>query len=670
METTTMTKVANKYLKDNPISVAKHIISNINGFRRDKEYRYLLYPSEHLDIPLYHYVLLKATLVRNEVGKTSFYVNPQGPVQIFINGNKVFENNLLEESEPSSGRSFSVETDLENEIIIIMKKTTMGIGTIFGGSSAKADPFFVYDNLSEKIEGWQLSFPFTKIPSEFRGKTEDLNFISWHNKNIIEQPKIRDFFSKQSGRFLYAKTNLFIKKTGDFQFLNLQETTCLFIDGEQCINRKTPLTIGNHTIVLRIIDQDECLDSFSVKDVHDRSISIFSSFDFKFPWSFLGPISQADNSIISKMFERHCVIEESSWQLTPKLVVRPYGISRLFGRWNYPLGVTLNGLFNYSQRFNDKNVFDYVCQHFKFCTDYYEWALLDKKIFGAPTIDHCLANIDSLDDCGSMAYTLLRINKVKKIVGSSKLIEDIAEYIIKIQERLPDGTLYREKSHSKLMVKTIWADDIYMSIPFLCEYYLKSKKEHVLFDIKKQLTRYFELLYMDDRQMLSHVYSLKQQRPTKVAWGRGNGWIFLSLGVALEALENTTIFPDLQNIFRKIASGYYNARGKDLFWHQVLDDQTSYQETSITLIMLFTFSKNLQHNWLDNNRFEKAELESTWKVLVEKMVDKDGNLLGVCRGSGYSFDPDYYKYKLLPRINDTHGIGILLTAGCQLMDVL
>ena len=40
-----------------------------------------------------------------------------------------------------------------------------------------------------------------------------------------------------------------------------------------------------------------------------------------------------------------------------------------------------------------------------------------------------------------------------------------------------------------------------------------------------------------------------------------------------------------------------------------------------------------------------------------------------CRGSHYSFTSGYYKKELLPRINDTHGIGIVLLAGVELRNL-
>lgn len=56
--------------------------------------------------------------------------------------------------------------------------------------------------------------------------------------------------------------------------------------------------------------------------------------------------------------------------------------------------------------------------------------------------------------------------------------------------------------------------------------------------------------------------------------------------------------------------------------------------------------------------------------MTESCIDKDGNVYGVCRGSGYSFNKYYYKDELTWRLNDTHGIGIVLLAGIEALQLL
>lgn len=70
-----------------------------------------------------------------------------------------------------------------------------------------------------------------------------------------------------------------------------------------------------------------------------------------------------------------------------------------------------------------------------------------------------------------------------------------------------------------------------------------------------------------------------------------------------------------------------------------------------------------------NAKFPDAKM-GEYAYAVSKMVcrekgyciDRDGNIYGVCRGSGYSYREEYYKYELPWILNDTHGTGIVLMA--------
>ena len=50
-------------------------------------------------------------------------------------------------------------------------------------------------------------------------------------------------------------------------------------------------------------------------------------------------------------------------------------------------------------------------------------------------------------------------------------------------------------------------------------------------------------------------------------------------------------------------------------------------------------------------------------------MDSHGNVYGVCRGSEFSFIPDYYKYELGWNLNDTHGTGIVMLAGIEVIRI-
>jgi rhamnogalacturonyl hydrolase YesR len=101
-------------------------------------------------------------------------------------------------------------------------------------------------------------------------------------------------------------------------------------------------------------------------------------------------------------------------------------------------------------------------------------------------------------------------------------------------------------------------------------------------------------------------------------------------------------------------------------WHQVLNMPSSYPETSCTAMFVCVFSRGIRYGWLRETAYREAA-EKAWKALERYSIDAAGNIHGVCRGSEFAFNPRYYAEHLLPRLNDTHGIGIVLLAGTEIL---
>lgn len=164
---------------------------------------------------------------------------------------------------------------------------------------------------------------------------------------------------------------------------------------------------------------------------------------------------------------------------------------------------------------------------------------------------------------------------------------------------------------------------------------------------------------MEDRGLMSHVYDLRHGLRNEVPWGRGNGWTVFSLSELLLVLpENHSAKPELETFFRLLCQGYARCQSDDGRWRQVLDDPEAYLETSCTAMFACAFMRGHRLGLLDESYAMQAKrgVES----IINNCVGEDGSVYGVCRGSEFAFSADYYKYDLLPRDNDTHGIGIVL----------
>ncbi len=339
--------------------------------------------------------------------------------------------------------------------------------------------------------------------------------------------------------------------------------------------------------------------------------------------------------------------------------VRPYYGAGNFGRWNYPLGVVMYGLMRAASLLNDEKIENYTKAHIQRTLDTFDYAMWDKaKHGGAASLHNLLSSIDSLDDCGAFCAA---VEEATLLYGmnSDKVCGFVADYIENTQPRNPDGSFCRQHQLHSFHNETMWLDDMYMSVPFLVRCYRLTGEEKYLTDAANQFKQYKKWLYMEDRNLMSHVYDLRHSIPTLVPWGRGNGWFIFSLTELLDVLpENHPDKAFLEEFFTTLAKGYLRWQSEDGRWHQVIDDDESYLETSCTAMFASSFMRGYRSGLL-GEEYKLSAIRAVESICAN-CVDWEGNLFGVCRGSEFSFSNDYYKYDLLPRTNDTHGIGIVL----------
>ncbi len=108
---------------------------------------------------------------------------------------------------------------------------------------------------------------------------------------------------------------------------------------------------------------------------------------------------------------------------------------------------------------------------------------------------------------------------------------------------------------------------------------------------------------------------------------------------------------------------YQNSNG---FLNQLLDDPSTFEETSSTAMMSLALSRGINMGWLDNSYKDKAI--SSWNSLT-KQIGEDGTVYGICQGTGMSTDAEFYKTRKTPD-HDPRGVGAVITAGLEMLKLL
>mgnify|MGYP004697090021 CR=1 FL=1 len=346
--------------------------------------------------------------------------------------------------------------------------------------------------------------------------------------------------------------------------------------------------------------------------------------------------------------------------------LRPYLDTCFFGQWFYALMVGNYGLLQAAEYLGRDDWKDYVLASLQIPVQYYEYQKRDKAFFGESTFLQRAMELDNLDAIGAMGMCLAESCKRTGQSDTLALLRILAEAAEKNIPRFADGTYHRES--------TMWADDTFMSIPFLSRMWEITGETKYLTECVRQLKGFTERLYMEDKKLFSHIYFLKEQTANRIPWGRGNGWVFLSLSDLLYTLYRHEILSKkakkwtfLKKLLRNFAAGLMTCQDEEGMLHQILDDPTSYQETSCTGMFVIGLSYGVLSGILEEECLEAAK--RAMKALEKKCVAPDGTIKGVCRGSWCSMERKYYK-ELGTVDDDDHGTGIFLWAQVALAQVL
>ena len=688
--------VGNRYLAENPAQPFTFRLSSRNGIRRNAEYQYVfdfdrIYPGTDKEKIVYAWAKMWSDAACAE----HFKANPSGPREVYVNGEQRYRSNYYEEKTGAVQQP--VRANLVrgwNSIVLLFYKTALGFGGSFGTPFFKNKPWHFLAPTPER--GGQEGFIFTEpadrlpeIPELCRKESESP--VKWFP--TFEWDEIQ----RKSGRF----KRIFGIRKGSFAYGWTKE---LIQPGEKCrIEGKSvgglAVYAGSQKVVEKsgsgsfaaefsaagwvdVIAEGKCTESsdwgFQFALTQNGAACEFASpcslQGTDDPWIYCGTFRERQDPLKLACMSRIHQTEtgEDSWCADlPDMAVRPFLETKNYANWNYPVGVTLYGLMKAGRLLNRKDYADYVKQHIEACTEYYEYALWDKKTFGAPGIDAQIAAVDSLDDCGSFASSMLEMARDSEVKGYRRIADDTADYMEKKQARLPDGSLYRYLSALPEMKNTMWLDDLYMSVPFLARYYRLTGEIPYLDDAVNQFFLYREKMFLPKLKVMSHVYYTDRKLANQIPWGRGNGWVLFSLSELLQILpENYGRRAELLEFYRELCEGYLALQDEQGMWHQVLNDSESYREASCSSMFLCAFARGVRYGWLPNPQPYRAAVIKGWDGLTRVAVDRNGNLYGICRGSGHSFTPRYYKYDLNWILNDTHGIGIFLLAGVETQKML
>jgi len=333
-------------------------------------------------------------------------------------------------------------------------------------------------------------------------------------------------------------------------------------------------------------------------------------------------------------------------------------------KWDYTVGVTMYGMELAYDILNDKKIINYINNFNHISANQYEYLRWQKYNFGTTYKNKALSKLcrlNMLDDCGAIGASVLEsvlTHNCKVTPQLKKMIDIIGNYIVNVQHRLPDGTFWRPKFEK---IARIWADDLYMSLPFLVRWSKYTNNPDVMTDAAQQIINFASYLQDEKDGIWFHGYYVDKKKRSLYKWGRANGWVAVAISEVLSKLpKEHPKYEEILRIYKKQITGLKKYQEKDGLWNQVIDhpELTFGTETSCSAQFTFAIARGIRKGWLDNSF--KTIIKKSINGLKQR-ISEEGGLYKVCKGTGIGGNIEYYNNRGTP-YDDRHGTGPMLFA--------
>jgi len=382
----------------------------------------------------------------------------------------------------------------------------------------------------------------------------------------------------------------------------------------------------------------------SVKKVLDR---VYTYLDAVTPMQFA---NKSNNQVFDKVDkpDTNIIFKQGDFRLT-----------------SYEWGVTYSAMLLAAEATGDKRYSDYTQQRMNFIAgavpafrSLYQQYPKNSNPLRQPVAPH------ALDDAGAMCAAMIKTYRLNNDKVLKPVIDNYINYVSTKEYRLKDGTLARNRPQKN----TLWLDDLYMSVPALAQMGKLTGDQKYFDDAVKQVIQFSKRMFNKDLGIYMHGWVEGMDVHPEFHWARANGWALMAMTELLDVLPETHKGrKEVLDQFKAHAKGLAYYQSDKGFWHQLLDKNDSYLETSATAIYAYCIARGVSRGWLDAKAYGPMCMLA-WNAIVTKVNDK-GQVEGTCVGTGMAFDPAFYYYRPI-NVFAAHGYGPVLLAGAEIINLL
>ncbi len=380
-----------------------------------------------------------------------------------------------------------------------------------------------------------------------------------------------------------------------------------------------------------------------VKAVIDR---VFDFLDKSTPTTVINKETKAVITDYSKI-DKNSALECGTFRLT-----------------SYEWGVTYAGMLLAAQTTGAKRYSKYVSDRFSFLA---EMAPYFEKLYKEGVVDAQMRPVlhpKALDDAGAMCSAMIKAQLDGLKFNGRGMIDNYMDYIMNKEYRLPDGTFARNRPQPN----SVWLDDMFMSIPAIANMGRLTGDKKYYDEAVKQVLLFADRMFIKEKGLYRHGWVEAMSEHPAFHWARANGWAILTKVEVLDALpENYPGREKVLELLRAHIRGLVACQSGDGLWHQLLDRNDSYLETSASAIYTYCIAHAINKGWVDPLVYGPI-VTLSWNAVAAK-VNAKGEVEGTCVGTGMGFDPAYYYYRPIHNYA-AHGYGPVLLAGGEMIRLI
>lgn len=342
-----------------------------------------------------------------------------------------------------------------------------------------------------------------------------------------------------------------------------------------------------------------------------------------------------------------------------------------FGITSYEWGVTYSGMLRVAEVTGDTKYADYTYERFRLLGEAYPHFKKVQEETGSSGL-RGLITPKWLDDCGSMGAALMKGSMANPGIAASvrPIVDNAFDFVMHKEYRLYNRILARMRPNKN----SVWLDDMYMGITpiaFMAKLVEKEdpEKAQAYYDeAALQVELFRKILWLPEKNLFQHGWIEMMEEHPSFLWARANGWALVTMSDVLDVLpEDHIAREEIMDLFKAHIRGLAALQSGEGSWHQLLDRNDSYLETSATAMYTYCLAHAINEGWIDGMVYGPVALAG-WNA-VATQINARGQVENTCVGTGLGFNPGFY-YKRPVNVLAAHGYGPVLLAGAEMIRLL